>query len=57
MSEGSRGNEAERRQAPVEQLWERNREERKETNRKAKYLESDGKHGKPGWKKEEEREC
>ena len=48
--------ERSKREAPVEQLWERSREERKETNRKAKYLESDGMHGKPGRMKEEEQE-
>ena len=26
----------------------------KGNNRKAEYLKSDGKHGKPGWKEEEE---
>ena len=40
----------------MERLWERNREERKETNRKAEYLESDGRYGKPDRKKEEKRE-
>ena len=28
----------------------------KGNKQKAKYLESDGKHGKPGWKEEEKRE-
>ena len=40
----------------MEQLWERNREERKETNRKAEYLDSDGRYGKPDRKKEGKRE-
>ena len=30
------------RQAPVEQLWERSREERKETNSRAKYKNLEG---------------
>ena len=40
----------------MEQLWERSREGRKETNRKAEYSESDGRYGKPDRKKEEEQE-
>ena len=35
-------------QAPVEQLWERNREGRKETYSKAEYRKPEEKHGKPG---------
>ena len=37
-----------RREAPVEQLWERSREERKETNSRAKYRNLEGRHGKLG---------
>ena len=37
-------------QAPVEQLWERSREERKETNSEAKYENLGGKHEKSGWR-------
>ena len=37
-------------QAPEEQLWERIREGRKETDRKAEYRNRERKHGKPGWK-------
>ena len=48
--------EKSKREAPVEQLWERSREGRKETNRKAEYLESDGRYGKPDWKEEEKQE-
>ena len=36
------------RQAPVERLWERNREERKETNSKAEYRNLEGIHEKSG---------
>ena len=36
------------REAPVEQLWERSREERKETNSRAKYRNLEGRHGKLG---------
>ena len=36
--------------APVEQLWERSREERKETNSEAKYRNLEGKHEKSGWR-------
>ena len=36
------------RQAPVEQLWERSREERKETNSRAKYKNLEGRHEKLG---------
>ena len=32
----------------MEQLWERNREGRKETYSRAKYRKPEGKHGKPG---------
>ena len=32
----------------MERLWERSREERKETNRKAEYQNREGTHGKPG---------
>ena len=46
---GIRGRkEPERRQAPEERLWERIREERKETNREAEYRNREGTHGKPG---------
>ena len=37
-----------RREAPEERLWERIREERKETNRGAEYRNWEGTHGKPG---------
>ena len=37
-----------KREAPVERLWERSREGRKETNRKPKYTEPERRHGKPG---------
>ena len=40
--------EKSKREAPVEQLWEQDREGRKETNRKAKYIEPERRHGKPG---------
>ena len=40
----------------MEQLWERSRKGRKETYRKAEYLESERRHGKPGRKEEEKRE-
>ena len=36
------------REAPVEQLWERSREERKETNSRTKYRNLEGRHGKLG---------
>ena len=36
------------REAPVEQLWERSREERKETNSRAEYRNLEGRHGKLG---------
>ena len=36
------------RQAPVERLWERSREERKETNSEAKYRNLEGRHEKSG---------
>ena len=46
---GIRGRkEPERRQAPEERLWERIREERKETNREAEDRNREGTHGKPG---------
>ena len=35
-------------QAPVERLWERSREERKETNSEAKYRNLEGRHEKSG---------
>ena len=38
------------RQAPAERLWERSREERKETNSEAKYENLGGKHEKSGWR-------
>ena len=37
-----------RRQAPDKRLWERSREERKETNSKAEYRNRERTHGKPG---------
>ena len=40
--------EGNRRQAPEEQLWERIREGRKETDRVAEYRNREGTHGKPG---------
>ena len=40
--------ERSKREAPVEQLWERSWEGRKETNRKPSTDEPDGLHGKPG---------
>ena len=40
--------EGNRRQALVEQLWERSGEERKETNSEAEYWKLEEKHGKPG---------
>ena len=36
------------RQAPVERLWERSREEQKETNSKAEYRNLEGRHEKSG---------
>ena len=39
-----------RRQALVEQLWERSEEGRKETDRKAEYQNRERMHGKPGRK-------
>jgi hypothetical protein len=36
------------RQAPVERLWERSREERKETNSEAKYRNLEGRHERSG---------
>ena len=42
--------EPERRQAPVERLWERSREERKETYSEAEYRNRERMHGKPGRK-------
>ena len=36
------------RQAPVERLWERSREERKETNSGAEYRNLEGRHEKSG---------
>ena len=36
------------RQAPVERLWERSREERKETNSEAKYENLGGRHERSG---------
>ena len=43
------------RQAPVERLWERSREERKETNSEAKYENLGGKHEKSGWRERGDR--
>ena len=43
------------RQAPVERLWERSREERKETNSEAKYRNLEGKHEKSGWRERGDR--
>ena len=40
--------EKSKREAPVEQLWERSWEGRKETNRKPSTDEPEGLHGKPG---------
>ena len=37
-----------KREAPVEQLWERNWEGRKETNSRAKYKNLEGRHEKSG---------
>ena len=37
-----------KRRSPVEQLRERSREGRKETNSKAEYKNREGTHGKPG---------
>ena len=39
-----------KREAPVEQLWERSREGRKETNRKPSTKNQERRHGKLGWK-------
>ena len=36
------------REAPVEQLWERSREERKETNSRAEYRNLEGRHERSG---------
>ena len=36
------------REAPVERLWERSREERKETNSEAKYRNLEGRHERSG---------
>ena len=44
------------RQAPVERLWERSREERKETNSEAKYRNLDGRHERSGWRERGDRE-
>ena len=38
------------REAPVERLWERSEEGRKETNSDAEYKNQEGLHGKPGRK-------
>ena len=38
------------RSAPVARLWERSRDERKETNSEAKYKNLEGKHEKSGWR-------
>ena len=43
------------REAPVEQLWERSREERKETNSKAKYRNLEGRHERSGWRERGDR--
>ena len=40
----------------MEQLWERSREERKETNSEAEYENRERRHGKPGWKERGEPE-
>ena len=42
--------ERSKREAPVERLWERNWEGRKETNSRAEYENREGRHGKPGRK-------
>ena len=39
----------------MEQLWERNREERKETNREAEYRNLEGRHEKSGWRERGDR--
>ena len=39
-----------KREAPEEQLWERIREGRKETNRKPSTKNRERRHGKPGWR-------
>ena len=44
-----------RRQAPVEQLWERSREERKETNSEAEYKNLGGMHDRSGWRERGDR--
>ena len=43
------------RQAPVERLWERSREERKETNSEAKYENLEGRHERSGWRERGDR--
>ena len=45
--EGDARNRA-RRSAPAERLWERSREERKETNSEAEYKNLEGRHEKSG---------
>ena len=45
------------REAPVEQLRERNWEGRKETSRKPSTEEPEGRHGKPGWREGERQEA
>ena len=44
-----------KREAPEEQLWERIREGRKETNRKAEYRNLEGKHERSGWRERGDR--
>ena len=41
----------EKKRAPVDQLWERSREEQKETYSRAEYRKPEGMHGKPGRRK------
>ena len=41
--------------APVERLWERSREERKETNSEAEYRNLEGRHEKSGWRERGDR--
>ena len=44
------GNGPDKRESPEERLWERIREERKETNSRAKYQRPEGRHEKSGWR-------
>ena len=39
----------------MEQLWERSREERKETNSRAEYRNLEGRHEKSGWRERGDR--